>query len=291
MDPGVLGKLLGSVAVVGGLILLRWLVLRWIRVQVHDADASYRARKVSAYTITSISGITLAFIWVEAFNSLGTYLGLLSAGIAISLADLLKNMAGWAYILTRRPFRVGDRVEVKEIKGDVVDIRLFRFSMMEVGNWVDADQSTGRLIHVPNGLVFSESLANFTEGFSHIWDEIAVLVTFESDWEAAEDMIRHILKERAPDVETIAGNRIRAAARRYQIRMGTLTPTVYLSVRDSGVLLTARYLVEARQRRAVQSSIWRGILEAFAESPAVDLAYPTVRTYLDGPIKLDNKPR
>lgn len=290
MDPGVLGKLIGSVAVVGGLILIRWLTLRWIRSQVDDSEASYRARKVSAYTITLVSGITLAFIWVEAFNSLGTYLGLLSAGIAIALADLLKNMAGWAYILTRRPFRVGDRVEIKEIKGDVVDIRLFRFSMMEVGNWVDADQSTGRLIHVPNGLVFSESLANFTEGFSHIWDEIAVLVTFESDWEVAEDLIRHVLKERAPDVEHIAGNRIRAAARRYQIRVGTLTPIVYLSVRESGVLLTARYLVETRQRRAVQSSIWRGILEAFAQDSAVDLAYPTVRTYLEGPIKLENRP-
>ncbi len=288
MDPGVLGKLVASVAVVGGLILIRWLTLRWIRTQVEDSEASYRARKVSAYTITLISGITLAFIWVDAFSSLGTYLGLLSAGIAIALADLLKNMAGWVYILFRRPFRVGDRVEVRELKGDVVDIRLFRFSIMEVGNWVDADQSTGRLVHIPNGVVFSEAVANYTEGFSHIWDEIPVLVTFESDWEEAEDLIRKVLKERAPDAENTAGNRIRAAARRYHIRVGTLTPIVYLSVRDSGILLTARYLVETRQRRAVQSSIWRGILEAFTTSNVVGLAYPTVRTYLEGPIRVDN---
>jgi small-conductance mechanosensitive channel len=289
IDPAVLTKLVSSLAVVGGLVLARWLVLRWIRSQVTDSDAGYRARKVSAYTVTLISALSLAFIWVDAFGSLGTYLGLLSAGIAIGLADLLKNMAGWVYILARRPFRVGDRIEMQGLKGDVIDIRLFRFSMMEVGNWVDADQSTGRLVHVPNGLVFSEQVANYTEGFSHIWDEIPVLVTFESNWDLAEEIIRDVLKEKAPDVEATAGRRIRAAARSYQLKMGALTPIVYLSARDSGILLTARYMVETRQRRSTQAAIWRGILEHFRDSDEVDLAYPTIRTYFDGPVRIDDR--
>jgi hypothetical protein len=88
-------------------------------------------------------------------------------------------------------------------------------------------------------------------------------------------------------VEGSAGATIRATARRYSIRVGTLTPTVYLSVRDSGVLLTARYLVEARTRRGREDRLWRSILEVFAEHPNVELAYPTVRTYFGGPIQLD----
>lgn len=273
-------KILASVAVVVGVLVLRSLVLRYIHSRVDDEDETevlYRARKIASYTATVVVLIALAFIWIDAFDNLATFLGLLSAGIAIGLSDLLKNMAGWAYILTRRPLSVGDRVEVDGTVGDVVDVRLFRFSLMEVGHWVDAEQSTGRLVHVPNGILFSHQLANYTEGFSHIWEDLPVLLTFESDYELAEQIIRRVLAEKAPDVEATAGAKIRRTARTYQIRVGTLTPTVYLSVRDSGVLLTARYLVETRSRRGVAQAIWRAILEAFSEEESVDFAYPTYR--------------
>jgi small-conductance mechanosensitive channel len=117
---------------------------------------------------TVIALLAPAWIWIDAFNDLGTFLGLLSAGVAIALADVLKNMAGWMYIPSRRPFRVGDRIEIEGTRGDVVDIRLFCFSLMEIGNWVDAEQSTGRLVHVPNGSVFINQVANYTEGFQYI---------------------------------------------------------------------------------------------------------------------------
>jgi small-conductance mechanosensitive channel len=182
---------------------------------------------------------------------------------------------------------VGDRIEIDGFKGDVVDIRLFRFSLMEVGGWVGADQSTGRLVHVPNGLVFTKELANYTEGFPYIWHEIPVLITFESDWKLAEQLMLQVLRDQAPDIEGAAGTTIRATARRYSIRVGTLTPTVYLTVRDSGVQLTARFLVEVRTRRGREDRIWRAILEAFAEQPTIELAYPTVRTFFQEPIRLD----
>lgn len=273
-------KILASVIVLVVVLSIRTLVVRWIQSRLaedDEIDGIYRARKISSYLSTFVILLTLALIWIDAFDELATYLGLLSAGIAIALADLLKNMAGWAYILTRRPLNVGDRVEVDGTVGDVVDIRLFRFSLMEVGNWVDADQSTGRLVHVPNGLLFSHKLANYTEGFTHIWEDLAVLITFESDYEHAERIIRRILAEKAPDVEATAGANIRATARTYQIRVGTLTPTVYLSVRDSGVLLTARYLVDARSRRGTSQVIWRAILDEFRQVADIDLAYPTYR--------------
>lgn len=284
IDADVLRKTISSLAVVAGVFFLRWVVLRWVKAQAEDGEAQYRARKIIAYIATIILIVTLAFIWVDAFDALPTYLGLVSAGIAIALADLLKNMAGWAYLLVRRPFRVGDRIELQDVRGDVVDIRLFRFSIMEVGNWVDADQSTGRLVHVPNGLLFTDKVANYTEGFSHIWDEIPILITFESDWHEAEKLVRTVLTNEAPDLEQTAGARIRATARTYHIKVGALTPIVYLSVRDSGVLLTARYLVDSRQRRGTQDRIWRGVLEAFGETDNVHLAYPTIRTYFEGPL-------
>lgn len=262
------------------ILIGRRVARRVVRRNVEEHEASYRANKILNYLTTATFFVWGAFIWVDAFDNLSTYLGLVSAGIAIALADVLKNMAGWVYILGRRPLQVGDRVEVNGLKGDVVDIRLFRFTLMEVNGWVDAEQSTGRLIHVPNGLLFNHEVANYTEGFAYIWHELPVLITFESDWKLAETLIRESLDDGAPDVSGAAGQRIRETAQGYSIRVGTLTPTVYLTVRDSGVLLTARYLVEARTRRGREDRIWRSILEAFAEHDSINLAYPTIRAYL-----------
>jgi small-conductance mechanosensitive channel len=79
-------------------------------------EGAYRANKLINYLTTGIFLITVAFIWIEAFDDLPTYLGLVSAGVAIALADVLKDMAGWIYILSRRPFQVGDRIEATSSK-------------------------------------------------------------------------------------------------------------------------------------------------------------------------------
>lgn len=290
IGAGMQGKLLATLIVIVALGVLRRLVIRGFQSQVDDLDTVYRARKTTTYTATIIGLVSLGFIWLEAFDSLPTYLGLVSAGIAIALSDLLKGIAGWAYIMIRRPFRVSDRIEVAGVKGDVIDVRLFRFSLMEVGGWVDADQSTFRLLHVPNGKVFSETIANYTEGFDFVWHEIPMLITFESDWRRGEQIMKSALERRAPEMELEAARRIRETAQRYHIRIGTLTPTVYLTVRDSGVLLTARFLTHTRHRRAAEESVWRSILEQLEAEPTVDLAYPTTRTYLHGPVELSQRP-
>lgn len=286
-DLQTVSKIVYTLATIVVIFIARALILRFIEANADDHESLYRAHKIVNYAASTILIVTIAFIWVEAFQNLPTYLGLVSAGIAIALADVLKNMAGWVYILSRRPFQVGDRIEFTELKGDVVDIRLFRFSLMEVGGWIEAEQSSGRLVHVPNGLVFNEPVANYTEGFAYVWEEIPILVTFESDWKLAEELIRQALEDQTPDVERTAGPRIRETARRYSIRIGALTPTVYVSVRDSGVLLTARFLVETRTRRGRQDRVWRAVLEAFAEHPTVDLAYPTVRTFLPDRLEIN----
>lgn len=279
-------EIVGSVAVVAGLFLLRWVILRYVHRKIDDPDVWFRAKRIATYTTTVVAVISLAWIWVDAFDSFPTYLGLVSAGIAIALSDLLKNMAGWLYILIRRPLRLGDRIEVDGTAGDVVDIRLFRFSLMEIGKWVHADQSTGRLVHVPNGIVFTRPVANYTEGFEHIWHEIPVLITFESNWEKARQIIGEVV-EAASSLDAEAFQGLRETARQYQIKIGTLTPIVYLTVEDSGVLLTGRLLARARERRLIDERVWTALLTRFAEQDDIDLAYPTVRTFFAGPVEIN----
>lgn len=111
---------------------------------------------------------------------------MLSAGIAIALKDPITDLAGWVFILWWKPFEVGDRIQLEDNAGDVIVIRIFQFTIIEIGNWVDADQSMGSILHIPNSKVFLEVLANYSIGFNYIWHEIGVLVTFESDWQKAK---------------------------------------------------------------------------------------------------------
>jgi len=279
MDAATLEKLLVSLAILLVLWLTRLLVLVIVHRRSDDVRVRYRWKKTSQYITVTLAVIIVGMIWIQGFRSLATYLGLLSAGLAIALRELVANFVGWAFILWRRPFEVGDRIQIGETAGDVIDLRIFQFTLLEIGNWVDADQSTGRVIHVNNGKVFTESVANFSKGFQYIWNEIAVLVTFESDWEKAKQILAAIATRHGEELSTSAAEKVQEAARRFMIFYSKLTPTVYTSVRDCGVLLTIRYLCDPRRRRSTEESIWEDILHAFAENDDIDFAYPTQRFY------------
>ncbi|PLX25341.1 MAG: mechanosensitive ion channel protein MscS [Ignavibacteria bacterium] len=288
LSPAVQEQLLKSVIVIFVLWLLRFIVLMFVRKRTEDIRTRYQWQKTTTYVSVALGLLLIGRIWFEGIQSLATFLGLLSAGIAIALKEVLADLAGWAFLMWRRPFEVGDRVQVGDHTGDVIDIRIFQFTLMEVGNWVDADQSTGRVIHIPNGLIFTTPQINFTKGFQYIWDEIPVLITFESDWQRAKQLLSDIVETHAKIMTEHAQQGILEASKKFMIYYTTLSPTVYTSVKDSGVNLTLRYLVEPRKRRRMEEVLWEEILKAFAAEKQIDLAYPTTRFYrnnehLDGP--------
>ena len=264
-------------------ILVVWLVRRVVLAiafrHVADAAARYRIRKTSMYAAVPMGILLVGRIWFEGLQSIATFFGLLTAGLAIALKDLIVNLAGWAFILSRRPFHVGDRIQIGADAGDVIDIRIFQFTLMEIGNWVHAEQSTGRILHVPNGKVLSEVLANYSRGFQYIWNEVPVLVTFESNWRKAKDLLRAIAQRQSEKTSEEAKKRVEEASRKFLISYNKLTPTVYTSIVDSGVLLTIRYLCFPRGRRGSTEEIWENILDAFAAADDIDFAYPTQRLY------------
>jgi small-conductance mechanosensitive channel len=283
LSPKLQTKLLASLLIILTLWLLRLLVTWFASRRTEDVRVHYRWRKATAYVAVALGALLIGTVWLEDIQSMAVYLGLVSAGVAIALKDPLTNLFGWVFILWRRPFVVGDRIQIGQDAGDVIDLRIFQFTILEIGNWVDADQSTGRIIHVPNGQVFSEALANYTTGFEYIWNEVPVCVTFESNWEKAKEILQEIANRNAAQLSQSAADRIQQAARRFMIMYSKLTPTVYTSVEDSGVLLTIRYMCDPRKRRSSEQAIWEDILRAFAEQPDIEFAYPTQRFYYHWP--------
>jgi small-conductance mechanosensitive channel len=279
IDPSLLERVAWTAVVLVAYLLVRRVLRRIISRTLDEPSARYTAGRVSAYVVGILALLLIAKVWVQGVTGFATYLGLVSAGLAIALQDPLVNLVGWVFILVRRPFKVGDRIQVGAHAGDVVDIRLFRFIMLEIGNWVRADQSTGRVLHIPNGWVFKNSVANYDEAFGYIWNELEVVVTFESNWRRAKDVLQTTVNDHSEQLGPDAARQIADAADHYHIKFSKLTPVVWTSVVDDGVTLTARYLCKPRERRSSSSEIWESVLVAFDALDDVDLAYKTVRHF------------
>ncbi len=274
-------NLLNTLIILLTFIVLRSIIFILVHRQIKEIKRQYHWRKAVSYLLSLITLFLIGRIWFQGFQSVITFLGIFSAGLAIALQDMLVNIAAWFFILWRRPFEVGDRIEINHQKGDVIDRRLFMFTVLEIGNWVNAEQSTGRIIHFPNGIIFKNSLANYSKGFTYIWNEIPVMITFESDWEKAKQILVQIANTKVERLSAKAEKSIQKAARRFMIYYHNLTPIVYTTVADSGVVLTIRYLCEPKTRRNSEEILWEEILRQFKQHKDIDFAYPTTRIYRD----------
>ena len=272
-------KLLYTLLIIVAFGVIRFAVLKIVWRLTEDPKTRYTWKRTISFIVGFLTLVIIGSIWIKAIGQFGAFLGLLTAGLAIALKDPLTNIAGWIFILTRNPFTLGDRIQIGEHKGDVIDIRLFQFTILEIGNWVDAEQSTGRIIHLPNGIIFTQSQANYTSGFKYIWNEISVLVTFESHWEQAKEILLKIIKDHAESLSEDAEKKIIEASKKYMIYYRYLTPTVYTTVKESGISLTMRFMCDARKRRSTEHEIWEDVLKEFAKHKNIEFAYPTQRFF------------
>lgn len=278
------GKLITSLICILILWFLRWLILKRVWQRTENSRTRYQWRKISNYVADTFAFILIGRVWLEEFHTVTTFLGIVSAGLAIAMKDPLVNVAGWFFILWRRPFDVGDRIQIGEHVGDVIDMRVFQFTMMEIGNWVHADQSTGRIVHVPNGKVFVDPQTVYTQGwFDYIWNEIPVLITFDSNWRKAKEILQQIAATYSGHLIPLAESKLKESQHEFIILAPKLDPIVFTSVEASGVLLTLRHLCEPRRRRESTQEIWEAILDGFVGCVDIDFAYPTSSSFAISP--------
>lgn len=258
--------------------LLRISLSRGLKKTVKDDALRFRLKKGTAYVLNGLLLVIVFQLVAGDSWSAASFLGLLSAGIAFVFREPILNLAGWIFIISRKPFSLGDRVQVGDgLAGDVIDIGLHDFSLIEIGNWVNADQSTGRVLHVPNSVVFTKCVANYQQGFPYLWHEVEVPVTFQSDWRKARKVLEKLAHDRTEEVRTEQSKVISELSQSsdYLIRFKHLTPIVYLRKSEYALVLTVRFCVCPRARRSSESDLWEAILDAFTELDGVELAYPT----------------
>jgi len=276
LDP-VAWKIVISVVAVFIHYLAASLICGVINRRVEDIKKKYNARKTTYYIASFLALLALSVIWIKDISRLTVILSVLGAGLVVALQELVLCVAGWFVIIFRKPFDTGDRIEIGSYRGDVIDIRFLQFSLLEIGNWVAEDQSTGRVIHVPNNIIFRHPVINYTRDFEFIWNEIKITVTFESDWHRAKEIVLEHAQQEAGRIKKEVDRLIKRMATHYLIYYEKLTPIVYVKIVGHGIELSLRYLTEAKRRRSTQDEISRKVLDDFEKEANVNFAYETFR--------------
>ena len=278
---GTQEKIISTIIAISLMVFLRNILLGRIdRFGISD-EAIFVWRRVTYYLLMIFVLIIITTFWIEGLSGIGTFLGLAIAGIAVALNQPLQSIGGWMYILMRRPFIVGDRIKIQENFGDVIDIRLFSSVLYELEMTPSGEQSTGRIIHVPNRYFLEFSFTNFSRGLGMIWLEIPIVVTFESNWKKAKQIIETILSKESLKYMEKAKAKSKIAVRESAIKPGSLTPKIFVLTSESGIQICARYLTDIEDRRSSENRFWMEILEAFGKENDLDFAYPTRRTYVN----------
>ena len=274
------GQLFRSIIILIIIIIIHQILKNLLYRTIQDSKTYYRAKKALGYAFIIIGFILIARVWFKGVTSITTFLGILTAGLAIAMKDLIMNIAGWFYIVWKGSFSVGDRIEIDGTAGDVIGIQLFEFTMMEIRNWIPADQSTGRITYVPNYKVFKEPVFNYSRGIPFVWQEIPIYLSFESNWKKAKGILEEIAFKHGETIGSQVEESIAEMSRKFMIYNAKLEPKVYTSIdQENGVTLTIRYMCAYRNRRDSGQMIYEEILNAFEYHKDIEFAYPTQRVY------------
>ena len=283
---GVALRLLLSVAVVVVTVILYRTIRRAIRERVKDATRLQSMRVAVRNVLAVVGFVVIALIWLPSGNNLLTALGILGAGLAIASQEMVGSLVAGLNIWVGNIYRVGDRVRVGEVVGDVMDISLLRTTVMEVGDWVKADQYTGRVVTVANRMVWVSPVYNYTRHWGYLWDEFTLPITYESDWQrAAEIMLEHGQKY-TEEMQADAEAKLSRMLDRYPLKETKVEPTLYFALTDNWIELTLRFVVDAQERRKVKGRLHRDLLQHFQTEKKIAVASTTIEIVGFPPLEL-----
>lgn len=225
----------------------------------------YSRHKMVNTSLFLLVTVALVILWGRLFHNKGTFFGLIGAGLAIALREPLLSIAGRVAIFAGHMYGVGDRIEVNKISGDVIDVGMFYTRMMEIGNWITADQATGRIVQMPNSQIFGTPVYNYTQNFSYLWDQVDLPITYTSNLEAATRIMSDAGNEYSKEFLQRAQQDLEQMRHNYLVPAFELKPHVFVSFDSNYVTLTMRYIVDPHQRRGARSFLSSSMLAKIKE--------------------------
>lgn len=281
-------KLLYSAALLAGVIVLRLVALALIRRLVGGEVADPRRfwiRQGVQVIAAIVIVLGLLSIWVTPHTDVTTGVGLISAGLAFALQQVILSLAAYFVILRGDTFGVGDRITLGGVRGDVVRLGFLKTTIMEMGQppavsgadpaiWVHSRQYTGRIVTVTNGAIFREPVYNYTLDFPYLWEEIALPIEYDADRDRVERILLSAAREHAVVDDPAAERALAHMRSRYAMSDASLEPAVFWRLTDNWLELSLRFLVPARGVREIKDRISRDIL-AGLDAAGIGLASAT----------------
>ena len=241
-------------------------IIKKIYSELHVSDKKkyFRNRKIKI-SLTIICWIVVVLIWKEQIKGLMTLISFVSAAVTIALREIIFNFFAGIYINAKKILDIEDRIEIKGIKGDVITIHSLGFEMLEIADGSEYEQSTGKIVHIPNSAIFTEPTKNFTKAFKYIWDEIKINVELDSDIEDTKNVLYYILEsnEVLKEIPKKMENQVDDATVEYRIYYNNLDPIIYTRIEESHIEFSLRYLVHPKKIRIVQDEIYLRVLEQY----------------------------
>ena len=243
---------------------------RAIRRRMDDKRRQHNARNVLRLSFVTVALVGVLGALTEQWLGVLFSLGVVGFAITFALQQPLFSFMGWFYIMVKKPYQVGDRIAIEGSKGDVADVDYLVTTLWEIdGELVASNQPSGRIITVPNSVVLSSHVKNYTrDEFPFVWNEIEIQVAYETDLEFARERMATV-------ADDFLGEEMARRIERYRSQLAETPveldvqerPTVNVVQDESWVTLRLRYLVHPRRGQRTKNELYERVLAAFNEHP------------------------
>jgi small-conductance mechanosensitive channel len=227
------------------------------------------------FAFGAVCVLLLFSVWFDRPDRLATFTGLLAAGAAVASQKAILSFAGYFVIVFGKVFDIGDRIQIGDVRGDVLDIGLFKTTVMEMGvppsllpnpnNWITSRQYTGRVVTFTNSEVFESAAFNYSRMFDFLWEEMRIPLHYDEDLERAEAIALAAAREATAGVVDEARAQLHRIRQRFPLQPADLEPQAYLRLTDDWVELSIRFLVRAWGIRSTKDGITRAVLARYRQ--------------------------
>ena len=244
---------------------------------LQEQNKWYSIKRTVMTSVYIVIFLVFVFTFSDKFQGFYTTIGLAGAGITFALREVIVSFAGWFAILFGDFFKVGDRVLLGGIKGDVIDFKILRTTLMEIGDWVDSDQYNGRIVRIANSSIFTSPVFNYSASFQFVWDEIHIPVRFGSDIKLVRNIMNNVAAEVVGNVSKQAKEAWHDMRKNFKLEDAKLEHQTFMIFNDNWIEFSLRYIVDIRERRLAKDLLFTRILEEIEKhKESIALASETI---------------
>ncbi|MFA7327393.1 MAG: mechanosensitive ion channel domain-containing protein [Candidatus Kapaibacterium sp.] len=274
------------------ILVVSSVIIRNVNKRVKDNSARYRTKKIVRFISYVLIGLIAIFSFTGNMEQFGLSLGLITAGLAFALQEVILSLFGWVIIFTTNSYSPGDRIEINGIKGDVIDIGATKTTLMEIGEWVKSDNYNGRIVQISNSFIFKGPVRNYSSDFPFVWDEIILPITFNSDLKLVDEIVKKATDAFLLDYAKFAKENWEVMVRKYLIENANIEPNLMFVLNDNWVEFTLRYVVDYKKRGATKHKLFNEIYNSvmnsggkvsFASATFELVGMPDLKVKLDKP--------